>query len=66
MKATFSIALITKPNNVNLSNMPVVSEEPFLVQDADLEDGSWKRTQFDVSPPVRALFSIAIRVFTFC
>ncbi|KAH8091342.1 peptidase family M1-domain-containing protein [Cristinia sonorae] len=49
MKARFSIALITDANNVNLSNMPVLSEEPYVVQGSGV---SWKRTQFETTPPM--------------
>lgn len=49
LKATFAITLVTNPNNVNLSNMPVVSESPYVVAGSEK---AWKRTVFDVTPPV--------------
>ncbi|OBZ75470.1 Aminopeptidase 1 [Grifola frondosa] len=67
LKATFDITLISRADTVNLSNMPVISEEiykPGLPQDnswlskkfasLSIDDPAeqWKVTQFATTPPV--------------
>jgi Peptidase M1 N-terminal domain len=67
LKATFAITMISKHDTVNLSNMPVISEEVYkrgsnvendslLSQFSDLSikepEHQWKITRFDTTPPV--------------
>ncbi|TCD59793.1 Aminopeptidase 2 mitochondrial [Steccherinum ochraceum] len=63
LKATFAISLITDPNNVNLSNMPVVSETAYVVAGSEK---SWKRTVFGVTPPMSTyIVAFATGPFTY-
>jgi aminopeptidase 2 len=67
LKATFSVTMISRANTVNLSNMPIASEEvystgtdpadnPLASSLAALSIGEvndqWKITRFEKSPPV--------------
>ncbi|KLO10866.1 hypothetical protein SCHPADRAFT_906524 [Schizopora paradoxa] len=49
LKATYSISLISRSDSVNLSNMDVISEEPYL---SEGRSGEWKITRFSKSPPM--------------
>ena len=68
LKATFSVAMISRTNTVNLSNMPVVSEKVYSTGTDSANDSlasslaalsigevnnQWKITRFEKSPPVR-------------
>ncbi|KAM5543145.1 hypothetical protein V8D89_003019 [Ganoderma adspersum] len=64
-KATFAITMISRKDTVNISNMPIASEEPYTPQ-SQLEQGSWtakkfasltdpsqwKITEFETTPPM--------------
>ena len=62
--------MVSRANTVNLSNMPVVSEEPCSTDTGSTDDSlasslsalcigkvddRWKITRFEKSPPVRAI-----------
>ncbi|KAG7092748.1 hypothetical protein E1B28_009075 [Marasmius oreades] len=59
LKATFAITLVSKSSTTNLSNMPVLDEKTFSIQDyseigeafQDL-DSQWKVTRFETTPPM--------------
>jgi aminopeptidase 2 len=68
LKAEYTIALVSKSDTVNLSNMPVASETPhgeslptgaknlarlFPYEDESAAKNEWKVTVFEKSPPVR-------------
>ncbi|KAG8913108.1 Aminopeptidase 2 mitochondrial [Tulasnella sp. 417] len=46
LKATYDVTMISRADTVNLSNMPVTSEEPF----PDAAGKSWKVTKFETTP----------------
>ncbi|KAG8910898.1 Aminopeptidase 2 mitochondrial [Tulasnella sp. 417] len=46
LKATYDVTMISRADTVNLSNMPVTSEEPF----PDATGKSWKITKFGKTP----------------
>ncbi|KAJ8489143.1 hypothetical protein ONZ51_g3140 [Trametes cubensis] len=64
LKATFSVTLVSRANQVNLSNMPAISEEVYKPGSADNEPWitqklsslpdpeQWKVTRFETTPPV--------------
>ncbi|PPQ88067.1 hypothetical protein CVT25_013675 [Psilocybe cyanescens] len=51
LKATYALTLISRVGTVNLSNMPVLSEEPILdgIPGCNAE---WKTTKFEKTPPM--------------
>ncbi|KAH9933689.1 peptidase family M1-domain-containing protein [Amylocystis lapponica] len=52
LKATFAVTLVSRPDVVNISNMPVASEtnnRPLPLSDS-MDD--WKITRFELSPPM--------------
>jgi aminopeptidase 2 len=67
LKATFSVTMISRPDTVNLSNMPVASEKVYSTGMNSADDSlassiaalsigevnnQWKITRFEKSPPV--------------
>ncbi|KLO18576.1 hypothetical protein SCHPADRAFT_114733 [Schizopora paradoxa] len=54
LKATFSIALISRENLVNLSNMNVESEDPYanVSEEVHSKSEQWKITRFAKTPPM--------------
>ncbi|TDL27596.1 hypothetical protein BD410DRAFT_782728 [Rickenella mellea] len=59
LKATYTIHMVSRANTVNLSNMPVTSEEK-------INNGDWKITHFEKTPLVSSyLIAFANGVFDF-
>ncbi|KAJ7632427.1 leucyl aminopeptidase [Roridomyces roridus] len=59
LKATYAITMISRAENVNLSNMPAISEEPYKHDFVDTlggaplsKDSEWKITRFATTPPM--------------
>ncbi|KAJ7457967.1 leucyl aminopeptidase [Mycena galericulata] len=57
LKATFSITMVSRSDTVNISNMPVVSEDVHDPNSASLfsalsKDVQWKVTKFQKTPPM--------------
>ncbi|KAI5119980.1 hypothetical protein M0805_004425 [Coniferiporia weirii] len=51
LKATYSITMISREDTVNLSNMPVISEESYKIDDESASSGDkWKITKFERTP----------------
>ncbi|KAF8633724.1 hypothetical protein AX17_004382 [Amanita inopinata Kibby_2008] len=63
LKATFAITMISRADTVNLSNMPVISEEGWDTQSSadealkflssfEAKGGKWKISRFQTTPPM--------------
>ncbi|KAF8892603.1 leucyl aminopeptidase [Infundibulicybe gibba] len=62
LKATYNVTLISRADTINLSNMPVISEEEYkpegaksddiseLMSSLTVADGKWKTTRFQTTP----------------